>query len=157
MFLMCFLSGIATVNSQELKAREEMILIDSILKANPYRDTFLEITFYYTIDITTDKELEVSMDFNGPFKTILKARLMDLGEQFLRDTAYEGKSTICWYCKTDDTIKENRCVYNETITSDLEKESHYSDNICVMFSRDANIRDELKKHFDKLFSLILEQ
>ena len=97
------------------------------------------------------------MDFNGPFKTILKARITDLGRPFLRDTAYEGNSTICWYCKTDDTIKGSKCVYNETITSDLEKESHYSDNICVMFSRDANIRDELIKHFDKLFSLILEQ
>jgi len=156
-FLTCFLSGTETTKSQDLTATEEINFINSLLKANPYRDTFLEITFFYSIDITSDKELIVKMDFDGPFKTILKAKIIDLGSSFLRDTSYEGNSTICWYCKTDDTLKEHNCVYNETISSGLEKESHNSDNICVMFARDNNIRDELLKVFDKLFKKVLEQ
>lgn len=152
-----FLPGIETIKSQELTARDEINFLNSLLKANPYRDTFLEITFYYSIDITSDKELVVKMDFDGPFKTVLKAKVAELGKSFLRDTAYEGNSTICWYCITDDTKKENNCVLNETITSDAEKESHYSDNICVMFARDSNIRNDLIKNFDKLFQLVLEQ
>lgn len=151
------LSGIAPLKSQNPTARDEIDYINSLLKANPYRDTFLEITFFYSIDITPDKELIVKMDFDGPFKTILKAKIIDLGSLFLRDTSYEGISSICWYCKTDDPLKEHNCVYNETITSDLEKESHNSDNICVMFARDSHIRDELLKVFDKLFKKILEQ
>jgi hypothetical protein len=156
-FLTCFLPGIGTVKSQEPAVRDEINFINSLLKANPYRDTFLEITFFYSIDITSDKDFVVNMDFDGPFKTILKAKIIDLGGSFLRDTAYEGNSSICWYCKTDDTTIENNCVYNETITSGLENEFHYSDNICVMFARDSNIRDELIKLFDKLFKRVLEQ
>jgi hypothetical protein len=149
--------GIQTLKSQGLPVREEIDSINALLKENPYRDTFLEITFYYSIDITSEKELVVKMDFDGPFKTVLKASIAELGKSFLRDTAYEGNSTICWYCNTDDTKKENNCVFNETITSDAEKESHYTDNICVMFARDSNIREELIKDFDKLFQLVLEQ
>jgi hypothetical protein len=156
-FLTFFLPGIETVKSQELTPAEEISYINSLLKSNPYKDTFLEITFHYSIVITSDKELVVNMEFDGPFKTILKAKIADLGGSFLRDTAYEGNSSLCWYCKTDNTKKENTCVYNETITSVNEKESHYSDNICVMFAKDSNIRDELIKDFDKLFKRVLEQ
>ena len=74
-FLTSSLSGIATVKSQELSSRKEINYINSLLKANPYRDTFLEITFYYSIDITSEKELIVKMDFDGPFKTTIKARI----------------------------------------------------------------------------------
>lgn len=156
-FLAGFLPGTETLKSQELTIKAEINSINAILKENPYRDTFLEINFYYSIDITSDKELLVKMDFDGPFKTVLKARVADLGKSFLRDTAYEGNSTICWYCATDDTKKENNCVFNETITSETEKESHYTDNICVMFARDSNKREELIKDFDKLFQLVLDQ
>jgi hypothetical protein len=156
-FLTIVLSGISTVQSQELSVNEEIIYINSLLKANPYRDTFLEITFYYSISVTPDKELLVNMDFDGPFKTSLKARISELGRSFLRDTAYEGNSSVCWHCKSADDLKENVCVYNETITSENEKESHYSDNICVMFSREGDIRARLIEAFDKLFRMVLEQ
>ena len=156
-FLAGFMPGIETLKSQELTVKDEINFINTILKENPYRDTFLEITFYYSIDVTSEKELIVKMDFDGPFKTVLKARVADLGKSFLRDTAYEGNSTICWYCATDDTKKENNCVSNETITSETEKESHFTDNICVMFARDSNIREKLIKDFEKLFQLLLEQ
>jgi hypothetical protein len=156
-FLTSVLLGNATVKSQDPTIREEISYINSLLKAYPYRDTFLEITFFYSIDITGDKELVVNMDFDGPFKTMVKARIIDLGSSFLRDTAYEGKSSVCWYCKTKDSNKENKCAYNETITSGTEKESHYSDNICVMFSKESNIRDVLVKSFDSMFKKVLEQ
>ena len=156
-FLTHLLSGITTVKSQDTTAREEINYINSLLKANPYRDTFLEITFFYSIDITPDKELIVNMDFDGPFKTVLKANIRDLGNSFVRDTSYEGNSSVCWYCKPNEATKDINCVYNETITSETEKESHYSDNICVMFARDSNIREELIRAFDKLFKRILEQ
>ena len=151
------LSGIAAIKSQELSAREEINYINSLLKANPYRDTFLEITFFYSIDITPDKDLIVNMDFNGPFKTVLKANVRDLGNSFVRDTSYEGNSSVCWYCKPNEATKVINCVYNETITSETEKESHYSDNICVMFARDSNIREDLIKAFNRLFKLVIEQ
>ena len=156
-FLTCFLSGFETVKSQDMASKEEINYINSLLKINPYRDTFLEITFFYSINITQEKELVVTMEFDGPFKTVLKANIRDLGNSFLRDTSYEGNSSLCWYCKPNAATKDNNCVYNETITSETEKESHLSDNICVMFDRDSNIRDELIKALDKLFSRILEQ
>jgi hypothetical protein len=156
-FLTSLLSVISTVQAQELSVDEEISYINSLLKANPYRDTFLEITFYYSIEVTSEKELIVRMDFDGPFKTTLKASISDLGRSFLRDTAYEGNSSVCWHCNPVDSLKENNCVYNETITSGTEKESHYSDNICVMFSREADIRDKMVNAFDNLFSRLLEQ
>ena len=155
--LIYLLSGISTVKSQDATAREQINYINTLLKANPYRDTFLEITFFYSINITPEKELVVNMEFDGPFKTVLKAKIPDLGNSFVRDTSYEGNSSVCWYCKPNETTKDINCVYNETITSETDKESHFSDNICVMFARDSNIRDELIKAFDKLFQRILEQ
>jgi len=156
-FLTFVVSGNATTKSQDQTVAEDISYINSLLKANPYRDTFLEITFYYSIDISSEKELVVNMDFDGPFKTIVKAPIIDLGSSFLRDTAYQGKSSICWYCKTQDSKKENTCVFNETITSPTEKESHFSNNICVMFSKESHIRDILIKTFDHLFKKVLEQ
>jgi len=150
------MSGNATIKSQDPTVGEDISYINSLLKANPYRNTFLEITFFYSIDVTTEKELVVNMDFDGPFKTMVKARIIDLGSSYLRDTVYEEEGSICWYCKTEDSKKENNCVYNETITSGTEKESHYSDNICVMFSREGDIREILVKTFDRMFKKVLE-
>ena len=79
-FLAGFMPGIETLKSQELTVKDEINSINTILKENPYRDTFLEITFYYSIDVTPEKELMVKMDFDGPFKTVLKARVADLGK-----------------------------------------------------------------------------
>jgi hypothetical protein len=156
-FLICFLSGIVPVKSQELSVRDEISNINSLLKSNPYRDTFLEITFNYSIDITPDRELVVNMDFDGPFKTTVKARITDLHSTLQIDTALEGTSSICWYCKPVENISLTNCVYNESITSRGEKESHYSDNICVMISRQEEIRGKLIQAFNKLFTKVLEQ
>ncbi len=151
------LTGIAAVKSQDPTVREEINHINSLLKANPYRDTFLEITFFYSIDITPDKELIVNMDFDGPFKTTLKASLLHLNTTFQIDTALEGTSSICWYCKPDEKTRQTNCVYNESITKEGEKESHFSDDICVMISRQDKIRNELIMAFDTLFKRVLEQ
>ena len=156
-FLSSLLSGTLTVKSQELTITQEIDYINTLLRANPYRDAFLEITFYYSIAVSAEKELIVNMEFDGPFKTTLKAGINELGRSFLRDTAYEGNSSVCWHCKSDDPEKENSCVYNETITSGTEKEFHYSDNICVMFAREGYIRGKLLKAFDNLFTMVLEQ
>jgi len=156
-FLVGFLPWIETLKSQELIVRDEINSINSLLKANPYRDTFLEITFYYSIDITSEKELVVKMDFDGPFKTIVKAKILDLNRTLQIDTALEGTGSICWYCNSAGIASETNCVYNESITALGEKESHYTDNICVMISRQSEIRNKLIKEFDKLFQLVLEQ
>jgi hypothetical protein len=156
-FLAGFLPGIESLKSQELTVRDEINSINSLLKANPYRDTFLEITFYYSIDITSQKELVVKMDFDGPFKTNVKVKISDLNLSLQVDTALEGTSSICWYCNPGGISGEANCVYNESTTSQGEKESHYTDNICVMISRESEIRNSLIKEFDKLFQLVLEQ
>ncbi len=146
-----------SLKSQDLTIRKEIDHINSILSVNPYRDTFLEITFHYSIDVTPDRELLVSMEFDGPFKTIFKARIRDLGSSFQRDTAYEGNSSVCWSCSPDEITKDNKCVYNETITNESEKETHYSDNICVMFTMKSELQNELTAAFGNLFRKVLEQ
>lgn len=156
-FLIFALSGINKVKSQDPAVREDINLINSLLKENPYKDPFMEITFYYSVDITADNELVVNMDFNGPFKTIVKARIMDLDSSLQIDTALEGTSSVCWFCKSDGKEEKASCVCNESITTDGEKESHYNDSICVMISRKAEIRDELIKAFSRLFKKFLEQ
>lgn len=152
-----FLSGIITINSQELAYKQDIDYINSLLKENPYKDTFLEIVFFYSIDITPSRELIVKMDFNGPFRTIFKAKIADLNTTLQIDTALEGTSSVCWYCKTDQSNKETSCVYSESITTEGENESHYSDNICVMISRKNEIRNKLITAFGNLFKKILEQ
>jgi hypothetical protein len=156
-FLAGFFSGNETLKSQELSVKDQVDSVNAILKENPYRDTFLEITFYYSIDITSEKELVVKMDFDGPFKTIVKAKITDLNRSLGIDTALEGTSSICWYCNNAGLNSDANCVYNESITAQGEKESHYTDNICVMISRENEIRDRLIKDFDKLFRRVLEQ
>lgn len=155
--LTSLLTGISGLRAQELSLNEEINKINTILKSNPYRDTFLEITFYYSIDITPDKELVVKMDFDGPFKTISKARILDLNSSLQTDTALEGTSSICWHCKNAEKSGKADCVYSESITAQGEKETHYMDNICVMITRQGEIREKIIKAFDELFRIALEQ
>ncbi|MBK7711499.1 MAG: hypothetical protein IPJ37_11470 [Bacteroidales bacterium] len=155
--LTSLLTGISGLRAQELTLNEEINKINSILKSNPYRDTFMEITFYYSIEITQDEELIVSMEFNGPLKTKSKARIADLNLSFQIDTALEGTSSVCWYCKTVELSGKGDCVYGESITTQGAKETHYSDNMCGMITRDAVKRDQLIKAFGELFRKVIEK
>ena len=157
LFLTFALSGIVPLKSQELSVREEIDYINSLLKANPYKDTFLEITFYYSIDVTPDSELVVYMDFDGPFKTIMKANMKKLDNTIQIDTALEGTSSICWNCNYDKVTGQNNCVYSEKIDKGGDKESHFGNNICVMVTRQSDIRDKLINAFRVLFKKFPDQ
>ncbi len=155
-FLNCILP-FNLIMSQPKDVRENIRNINALLQANPYTDTFLEITFYYSVDVTPEKELVVNMDFDGPFRTIFKAGISDLDRTLRIDTALEGTSSICWYCKQDTSRKPANCIINETVTKDGEKDSHFTDNICVMISRKSEIRSKLIEEFGNLFRKVLEQ
>lgn len=155
-FLISHLSGIDTVRSQDLRVREEINSINSILKANPFRDTFLEITYYFSIDITPEKELVVHMDFNGPFTTTFKARLLDLNNSFVVDTSDEWSSWVCWHCKKDETGKEKTCIYQENLYAGGEKDIVDSDDICLMLPQQSDIRSRLITALEELVKKVLE-
>jgi hypothetical protein len=155
-FLISFFSGIATVRSQELQIREQINYIDSILKANPYRENFLEITYYYSIDITPERELVVHMDFNGPFTSTFKARILDLNNLFVVDTSNEWSSSICWHCKPDGTGKEKTCVYQENLYTNGDKDIVDSEDICVMLPMKSDVRFRLIKAIEELVGKVLE-
>ena len=155
-FMTGFLLRLSAGKSQDLPFRETIEYINSLLKANPYVDTFLEIIFYYSIDISTDKELVVKMEFDGPFKTILKSKIRDLNLSPQKDSTYDNPGSICWNCMTNDLTNKKKCVINETIPTDGESEFHSSDNICVMFSKQNEVRYKLIRAFDKLFKEVLQ-
>jgi hypothetical protein len=107
--------------------------------------------------ITDQKELVVNMSFNGPFRTSGKVSMHDLDPVIRIDTALEGTSLICWYCKPDSSSRPGNCIYNVTIPDQGNKESHLSDNICIMISRKTEIRSRLIRSFQELFSKVIEQ
>ena len=153
--LTVFVFGFSQLKSQDVLIRGKISYINSLLKANPFVDIFNEITFFYSVDITTDKELVVNMEFNGPFKSLMKSAIAELDRSLPEDTIY-GSSSICWYCRPGVKTKGSNCVYNETITTDGEKEHHYSDNICVMFANNIDICYKLDSAFNQLFTKVLE-
>ena len=153
--LTSFLSAIETVKSQDLPFRKEVNFIDSVLKENPYFESFLEITYHYSIDISAEKELIVKMDFDGPFSTTFTARLTDLNNTFIVDTT-EYTSSICWLCKEGDPGKENRCVRQANFYTTGEKDIVDSDNICIMLTTKSKIRVEIIKAIEDLIKKVLE-
>jgi hypothetical protein len=155
-FIFVFTINVVPVKSQCLSARETLDYINAILKTNPFVDTFNEITFYQTIDITKNNELEVRMDFNGPFKSIARSNISDLDLVLPRDSCIEISNSICWNCKAKGTTGINDCVYNENIYTGGEKEIHASNNICIMFSNQNSICEKLNVAFDCLFKKVLE-
>jgi len=155
-FMTGFLFRLSAEKPQTFPYRETIEYINSLLKANPYVDTFLEITFYYSIDISSDKELVVKMEFDGPFKTILKSKIRDLNLSLQKDSTYDNSGSICWNCLSNDLTNKNKCVINETIPTEGESEFHSSDNIFVMFSKQNEVRDKLIRAFDQLFKEVLE-
>jgi hypothetical protein len=155
-FILAFAFSQSAIKSESLTIQETLNYINTLLKANPYIDNFLEITFYYSVDITSNNELVVVMESKGSFKSILKSKISDLDHFFQKDFCKETSNSICWYCKPEDLTKDNGCVYNEIIISGGEKENHSSDNICVMFSNQNEICDKLYHAFDNLFTKVLE-
>jgi hypothetical protein len=154
-FIFVFAFNQCTLKSQSLTIKETINYINTLLKTNPYIDNFLEITFYYSVDITSKNELVVNIEFNGPFKSIIKSKISDLDHFFQKDFCNEASNSICWYCKPEDLTKYNACVYNEIIISEGGNENHYSNNICVMFSNQNEICDKLYNAFDYLFTKVL--
>jgi hypothetical protein len=146
----------STVSSQCLSVRETLNYINALLKANPYVDNFNEITFYQTVDVTTNNELEVTMDFNGPFKSITRSKISELGYVVPKDSSTEITNSICWSCRTKGLTGSNDCVYNENIYTGGEKEIHYSNSMCIMFSNQNRICDNLSVAFDCLFKKVLD-
>ena len=107
------------MNSQDLPFRKEVNYIDSVLQSNPSMENFLGITYYYSIDITAEKELIVVMDFKGPFTTTSTARLADLNYSFVVDTseyrqffmlALQGRIPQAW---KKDALNWKICIHQE--------------------------------------------
>jgi hypothetical protein len=155
-FLIISLSGVESLKSQDPGIRKEINYIDSLLKTNPYLDTFLEITYRYSIDISPEKELVVNMDFNGPFTTTFKARLTDLNNAFVIDTSSDWSSSVCWQCKTSPAGKEERCIYQENLYPGGKKDIVDSDDICIKLTTQSNIRLRLIKSLEELIKKVLE-
>jgi hypothetical protein len=143
-FISLLLSGITSVKSQELPFRKDVNNIDSILSKNPYNENFLGITYYYSFDISTEKELIITMDFDGPFTTVFKAALNDLSIESVVDTT-EYSSSMCWRCREDESGKLKTCVKQINTYTTGEKDIVDSEDICIMLPAQKNIRVELIK------------
>jgi len=144
------------IKSQDISIKESVSYINTLLEENPYVLTFLEITFFYSIDITSDKELVVKMEFEGPYKSFIKAEISDLDLTFKKDFCRENTNSICWNCISKDLSADNNCVYNENIYLEGGEEIRYTDNICVQFSNENNICGELYSALDSLFKKVME-
>lgn len=147
--LSIFLSGIIAAKSQDLPYWKEVHYIDSVLSKNPYFENFLGITYYYSIDITPEKEMIVKMDFKGPFTSIFKARINELKNAFEVDTT-EYTSSICWHCLEDGSGKEKRCIFQENIYTSGERDTVNSDDICIQLPTQSDLRNNLIKSLEKL-------
>ncbi len=156
LFLTIVLAGNHWLISQDLPFRKEVNYIDSILNKNPYYEGFLGITYYYSIEISRDKEIIVTMDFRGPFKTTFSARVADLTSNFIVDTT-EFSSSICWHCKTDETGHEKRCINQVNIYTTGEKDVVESDDICIMIPTLTDLRLNLIKSIGELIVKVREQ
>jgi hypothetical protein len=139
-----------------LTIRETINNIDTLLIANPYYDSFNEIAFYYSIEITSMKELVVTMESKGTFKTIFKTKISDLEHTYKKDFCKESPDCISWLCNSKEKAKNDGCVYvSGTIPGGIEA-NYYQNDISVMFSKDALICDKLYNAFNYLFTKIME-
>lgn len=155
--LLVFLAftGTYQIKSQDLPFQKEVKYIDSVLSKNPYFEKFLGITYYYSLDITSEKEIIIKMDFRGPFSTTYTAKLADLVHPFTADTS-EYSSSICWRCNTDETGKERRCILQENVYTTGEKEQVITDDICLMLPAETALRIDLIGRIDKLLKEVLQ-
>jgi hypothetical protein len=135
--------------SQDKPFRAEVGYIDSVLSKNPYKENFLGITYYYSLDITAEKEIIVKMDFNGPFLSTFKARLSDLITDFVVDTT-EYTSSICWRCSNDESGKQKRCVDQENLYTSGDRDHIVAEDMCLMLPSQKDIRLKLINAIDEL-------
>jgi len=155
-YIFLFVCSGSTLQSQGLTIRETINNIDTLLETNPYYDSFNEIAFYYSVDITSKKELVVTMEAKGTFKTIFKTKISNLEHSYKKDFCKESPDCISWVCMSKDNTKSDGCVYvSGTIPGGIEA-NYYQNNISVMFSIDAKICDKLYSAFNYLFTKVLE-
>ena len=143
--------------SQNIEIDQSIDSINAILKANPYHDGFNDISFYYSIDITQEKELIVEMSFDGPFKWIYTAKVSDLDILPKTDICRESPGSFCWICKKSDSGEQQSCVRAEMILNEGASEKEYTSNICVSFLSRANICSDLNKRFQQLFTKVMSE
>ena len=151
-----FVCNCSTLKSQGLTIRETINNIDTLLETNPYYDSFNEIAFYYSVDITSKNELVVTLESKGNFKTIFKTKISDLDHSYQKDFCSKNPGCISWYCKSKDKTKSDGCVsVTGTIPGDMEA-NYNQDNISVMFSNEALICDKLYNAFNYIFIKVLK-
>jgi len=143
-FISLIFTGITSVKSQDLLFRKDVDYIDSILSKNPYNENFLGITYFYSLDISADRELIITMAFDGPFTTVFKASLKDLNIDSVVDTT-EYTSSLCWSCREDTSGRLKTCVRQTNIYTTGEKDNLDSEDICLMLPTEKNLRVELIK------------
>jgi hypothetical protein len=130
--------------------------INDLLRNNPYTDDFQELTFYYSIEITSLNEIIVNLEYDGPFKTIYKARISDLNPITQNNSAMIPSTYLCWRCKSADSKENAPCVQNEIIYTSGDRELHTASEICVMFTNEKNVYKKLYDAFERLFSEFLD-
>ena len=143
--------------SQNIALIQSIDSINAILRANPYHDGFNDISFYYSVNITQEKELVVEMSFDGPFKWIYTAKLSDLDIAPKTDICRESPGSFCWICRKSDTGEDQSCVRAEMILTEGGSEKENSSNICVSFSSRANICSDLNRRFQQLFLMVMQE
>jgi len=141
---------------QDLQFRKEINSIDSILRENPYKENFLGITYYYSIDITESNELVVKMDFDGPFATTFSAKIKDINITAVADTG-EYTSSMCWQCMMDDKGKNIQCVRQENQYKTGENEVVSTDELCLMLPVNTNLRIKLIRSIGDLLKKASQQ
>jgi hypothetical protein len=142
----------SALESQNLSTREIINDINTLLQANPYVDNFLEITFYYSIDVTSDNELVVNMESKENFKSTFKAKIFDLDNSYQKDFCNKASNSISWTCHSKDTVIQKRgCVYVEGTVPGGGEANYFQDNIDVMFSNRSGVCEKLYNSFNQLF------
>lgn len=155
-FISVLLTGcLASLSAQNNTLKSGIDSVNAILKANPYYDGFNEIAFFYSVDITAEKELVVEMNFDGPFRWVYKADIEKLDLSPKKDPCRESPSSICFTCKTSGNPVS--CVNAQMILSDGGKQTENSSNICISFSARGNVCGELNKMVYRLLEKSLTE
>jgi len=149
------ISGFNKVFSQNISIKQSIDSINAILKVNPYHDGFNDISFYYSVNITEEKELVVEMSFNGPFKWVYTAKISDLDISPKDNVCRESPGSFCWICRKSASGEQNSHVKAEMILDEGSTETENTTNICVSFSSRSNICNDLNNRFQHLFSMVV--
>jgi hypothetical protein len=155
--LAVLVAGNNCIFSQGVAIKESVDSINTILKANPFIDRFNEISFYYSVNISDEKELKVEMTFDGPFKWVYKVNLLELDIAPKKDVCRESPGTLCWTCKKTPSGGINSCIQAEMIFTDGGSQKENSSNICVSFSGQGMICNDLNKRFQLLLTKVINE